>query len=132
MISLEGKRVLLCEDHTLNASITIKVLEHAGASVVRARNGREGLKLFLESVVGGFDAILMDISMPVMNGLETTEAIRALPREDAVKIPIIAMTAKYNEDDREESLASGMDTHLTKPVDPKELYNVMERLIQKT
>lgn len=129
MLSLNGKRVLLCEDHTLNASITIKVLEHAGVGVVRANNGKEGLRLFLESAPGYFDAVLMDICMPVMDGLEAARAMRALKRGDSQSIPIIAMTAKYNEDDKRESMDAGMNAHLTKPVDPTELYTLLEKSI---
>ncbi len=131
MLSLKGKSVLLCEDHALNASITIKVLEHACATVVRANNGRDGLRLFLESEPGEYDIVLMDICMPVMDGLEAARAIRSLPREDAKSVPIVAMTAKFGESDKKESLQAEMNAHLTKPVDPKEMYSVMEKLISQ-
>lgn len=129
MLTLDGKRVLLCEDHALNASITIKVLEHAGITVTRANNGIDGLNIFKQSLPDEFDAVLMDICMPKMNGLEAARSIRALKRPDAATIPIVAMTARYNDEDRQESLQAGMNAHLTKPVDPKELYSLLGSLI---
>lgn len=131
MVALTGKRILLCEDHSLNASITIKVLEHEGISVVHADNGKSGLvELFLNEPAGYFDAILMDISMPVMDGLDAARAIRSSRKADAGTIPIIAMTAKDCGEDRNNSLAAGMNAHFAKPVDPTNLYNILAALIK--
>lgn len=130
MAVLTGKRILLCEDHSLNASITIKVLEHEGISVVRADNGKSGLDLFLNEPAGYFDAILMDISMPVMDGLDAARAIRSCGKADAGTIPIIAMTAKDCGEDRDNSLAAGMNAHFAKPVDPTSLYKILSVLIK--
>lgn len=130
MVTLSGKRILLCKDHSLNASITIKVLEHEGISVVHANNGKSGLELFLNEPDGYFDAILMDISMPVMDGLDAARAIRASAKKDARTIPIIAMTAKDCSADRDNSLAAGMNAHFAKPVDPTNLYNILAALIK--
>lgn len=128
MVALTGKRILLCEDHSLNASIT--VLEHEGISVVHADNGKSGLELFLNEPAGYFDAILMDISMPVMDGLDAARAIRSSRKADAGTIPIIAMTAKDCGEDRNNSLAAGMNAHFAKPVDPTNLYNILAALIK--
>lgn len=130
MTSLAGKHILLCEDHYLSAAITIKTLEHAGILVTRAGNGEDGLKIFSDSPVGFFDAIIMDIVMPHMNGLDAARKLRELQRSDAATVPIIAMTAKFIEEDRKKSIASGMDAHLSKPADPTQLYSVIGSLIE--
>ena len=128
---LKGKRILLFEDHPLNRQITIKILEKKGVIVDTAENGAIGLKLFAESKVNRFDAIIMDIRMPVMDGLEATRKIRKLNREDANTIPIIAMTANAFNEDIEACKEAGMDTHLSKPVNPELLYAALEEQILK-
>ncbi|MDD3410265.1 MAG: ATP-binding protein [Eubacteriales bacterium] len=125
---LTGKRVLLCEDHPINAQIAIRLLEKQGVATERAENGRIGVEMFERSPEGYYDAILMDIRMPVMNGIEAARAIRALPdREDARRVPVIAMTANAYDDDVRLCLEAGMNAHLAKPVDPAALYAALAK-----
>ena len=103
-LSFEGRTVLLAEDNPINAEITINILQMMGLTIERAENGEEAVKIFSESSPGTYDLVFMDIQMPVMNGYEATKAIRALRREDAAEVPIIAMTANAFEDDRQNAL----------------------------
>lgn len=128
---LTGKTILLLEDHPLNMMIAKKLLEKRDIKVVCAENGRAGLDIFSESPKGTFDAILTDIRMPLMDGLEMTKHIRALPCEDAQSVPMIAMTANAFEEDVKKSLEAGMDAHLSKPIEPALLYQTLARLITK-
>lgn len=125
---LNGKRVLLVEDHPLNRMIAKKLLEKAGIDVTEAENGREAVDRFKSVTEFFFDAILMDIRMPVMNGQEAARAIRALPRGDAVSVPIIAMTANAFDTDVEASIRAGMTAHLSKPIEPQLLYSTLAEL----
>ena len=113
---ITGLKLLLVEDNDLNAEIAQVQLEEAGAQVTVAKDGKEALNLFTESAEGTFDAILMDIMMPVMDGITATKAIRALKRSDAGTIPILAMSANAFEEDVKKSLEAGMNTHLAKPL----------------
>lgn len=124
-----GKRVLLCEDHPLNTMVAKRLLENRGFTVIHAENGKIGVELFAQSLPGGFDAVLMDIRMPVMDGLEAARAIRGLDRDDAKTVPIIAMTANAFEDDMDKSQQAGMNAHLTKPIEPNKLYQTLQKLI---
>lgn len=126
---LEGKRILLCEDHLLNRQIASKLLEKQGMLVEYAANGKLGVELFAQSSAGYYDGILMDIRMPVMDGLEATKAIRGLPRSDSKTIPIIAMTANAFDEDIKVSFSAGMNAHLAKPINPQELYHCLEKYI---
>ncbi len=126
-----GKHILLCEDHEVNAKIAEKLLDNVGFSVTVAVNGQEGLQLFEASKEGHFDAVLMDIRMPILDGLEATKQIRLLKREDAGRVPIIAMTANAFDEDREKSKEVGMDNHLTKPIDQQSMYRVLFESINK-
>lgn len=117
--SIQGYRLMLVEDNDLNAEIAQTLLEDNGAIVTVAKDGRQALELFKEKPEGTFDAILMDIMMPVMNGLDATKAIRAWERPDAKTIPIIAMTANAFEEDVKKCLDVGMNDHLAKPLDMK-------------
>jgi len=126
---LAGKRILVFEDHPLNQEIARRLLEDKGMVVDLAENGLRGLTLFKLSPLNLYDAILMDIRMPIMDGYEATRALRQLPREDATWIPIIAMTADAFQDDVNKSLAVGMNAHLAKPIDPKLLYATLEKEI---
>ncbi|NLU23597.1 MAG: response regulator [Clostridiales bacterium] len=123
--ALDGRRVLLVEDHPLNAEIARQILHKKGITVKHAANGQEAVELFSASATGFYDAILMDIRMPVMNGLEATNAIRRLDRPDAPTVPIIAMTANAFDEDKQKSLAAGMNAHLAKPIDPQKLYDTL-------
>lgn len=128
--NLKGKHILLCEDHPLNALIAKQMLLRRGMTVETASNGLEGLKLFTQNEPGHFDAILMDILMPELNGLETTRRIRALDREDAQSIPIIALSANAFDEDRRKSSEAGMNVHITKPIDPKVLYTTLANIVK--
>ncbi len=122
---MQGKHVLICEDHPINMQISCKMLEKQGVVVAQARNGQEGLVRFEESAPYAFDAVLMDIRMPVMDGIETTRAIRSLNRPDAQTVPIVAMTANAYESDRQQALQAGMNAHLAKPIEPELLYKTL-------
>lgn len=126
---LAGKRILLCEDNDLNAEIAIALLENAGIVTERAANGQQGLELFTAAAPQYFDAVLMDVRMPVMDGLAASRAIRALKRPDAQTIPIIAMTANAYLEDRRQTAAAGMNAHLAKPIDVQALYGTLQQFI---
>lgn len=128
---LPGKKVLLCEDHPLNTEIAKKLLEKMGCVVEVAVNGKIGLERFAQSSLNEFDAVLMDIRMPEMDGMEATKRIRSLPREDAMRVPIIAMTANAYEEDIRHSKEAGMNEHLSKPIQPIKLYETLAYFIDK-
>lgn len=120
-----GKRILLVEDHPLNTVVARRLLEKQKMEVVHAENGQEALDFFVTSEVGAYDAILMDVRMPVMDGIEATQKIRALEREDAKTIPIIAMTANAFDEDKKHTYEAGMNAHLAKPIEPRMLYDTL-------
>ncbi len=126
---LKGRRILLAEDMVINAEIMKEVISVKEALIDHAENGRLALEMFKNSPAGYYDAILMDVRMPEMDGLEATAAIRALDRKDAVTVPIIAMTANAFDEDVQRSLQVGMNAHLSKPVEPDHLYQTLEELI---
>ena len=126
--SIKGRHILLAEDNELNMKIAEFMLQNEGADVTKAWNGQEAVELFRNSEQGEFDVILMDIMMPVMNGYEATKRIRSLDREDAKKIPIIAMTANAFTEDRIRAKEAGMDEHISKPVDVNLLVKVIHEL----
>lgn len=128
---IAGLHLLVAEDNELNMEIAEFLLENAGATITKAMNGEEALRLFGEAKEGTYDAILMDVMMPVMDGIAATRAIRALPRADAKTIPIIAMTANAFAEDRERVLAAGMNEHLAKPLDTALLIETIARLAKK-
>lgn len=125
--SLAGMNVLLAEDHDINAMVAGKLLSKEGVSYNRAHNGQEAVELFESSPVGFFDAVLMDIRMPVMDGFEATKTIRELERPDSERIYIIAMTANAFDEDIRASLEAGMNEHLAKPIEPGRLYYALEK-----
>ncbi|MCU6697803.1 ATP-binding protein [Laedolimicola ammoniilytica] len=127
--SIKGLHILLAEDNELNMEIAEFVLQNEGAEVTKAWNGQEAVEIFGKSEPGEFDVILMDIMMPVVNGYEATKMIRSLDREDAKKIPIIAMTANAFTEDRIRAKEAGMDEHVAKPVDVKLLVKVIHKLV---
>jgi len=128
---LQGKTILLCEDNEINKEITCHLLQAKGMVVKYAADGQEGLNIFQASPQGTIDAILMDNRMPVMDGIEATEAIRALPREDAKLIPIIALTADVFSDDLHRFLNAGMNAYIVKPIEPNLFYATIAQAIKK-
>ena len=128
-VELDNRNILLAEDVEINAEIMKELLNAKGAVIDHAENGRIAFEKFSSSEVNHYDAILMDIRMPEMDGLEATEKIRALARTDAATIPVIAMTANAFDEDVQRSLQAGMNAHLTKPVEPDRLYQTLEELI---
>ena len=128
--SIKGLHILLAEDNELNMEIAEFVLQNVGADVTKAWNGQEAVELFRKSEQGGFDIILMDIMMPVMNGYEATKMIRSLDREDAKTIPIIAMTANAFTEDRLKAKEAGMNEHIVKPLDVELLIKVIHKLVE--
>jgi two-component system sensor histidine kinase/response regulator len=119
---LAGKRVLLVEDNELNREIAVELLEMQGLQVESAENGKSAVELFVRSAPGYYDVVLMDIQMPVMDGYEATAAIRALPRQDAVRIPILALTANAFVTDVGKAKNAGMNDHITKPINLEVLF----------
>lgn len=130
-LDLTGRIVLLAEDHPLNTIVARKLLERKGVTVNVVANGKLAVEDFLFSAEGYYDAILMDVRMPVLDGLRATEAIRQLARRDAKNIPIIAMTANAFEEDENKSLSAGMNAHLAKPIEPEKLYITLANLISQ-
>ena len=128
--SIKGLHILLAEDNELNMEIAEFVLQNVGADVTKAWNGQEAVELFRKSEPGGFDTILMDIMMPVMNGYEATKMIMSLDREDAKTIPIIAMTANAFTEDRLKAKEAGMNEHIVKPLDVELLIKVIHKLVE--
>ena len=127
---LKGCRVLLAEDVAVNAEIMIMVLSMRDMQVDHAENGRIAVEMFEGHEAGYYDAILMDIRMPEMDGLEATRRIRAMDRADAKAIPIIALTANAFDEDVERSMQAGLNAHLSKPVEPDILFETLEGLLQ--
>ncbi len=129
-VDLTGKRILLAEDVSVNAEIMAMVLEMRGIISDTAENGRIAVEKFSSNPAHYYDAILMDMRMPEMDGLEATRAIRALDKEDAGTVPIIALTANAFDEDVQRSLQAGMNAHLSKPVEPDILFKTLEELIK--
>lgn len=129
--SLKEKNILLTEDYELNMELATDILEMCEARVTQARNGKEALECFRASPPGFFDAILMDMQMPVMNGCEAATAIRALDREDAETVPIIAVTANTFAEDISNTVKAGMDAHVAKPIDTRILMSTLAKVIDK-
>ena len=122
---LQGKRVLVCEDNAINAEIVCKLLAHQGMELIVAKNGQEGVAAFQNTEEGYFNAILMDVRMPVMDGLTATKTLRRLPRKDAELVPIIALSGNAYQEDIEKALAAGINDYITKPVVPGILYHTL-------
>ncbi|MBQ2581269.1 MAG: response regulator, partial [Ruminococcus sp.] len=127
---LAGRHILLAEDVEINAEIMQMVLAMREIQVDVTRNGRAVVDKFIASDEGYYDAVLMDIRMPEMDGLEATGIIRSLDRPDAKTVPIIALTANAFDEDVQRSLQAGMNAHLSKPIDNDALFDVLEKLIQ--
>lgn len=126
-----GKRVLLAEDNALNTEVAVMLLKNKGFAVETAENGLRAMEMFSKSEKGYYDAILMDIRMPLMDGLTAATSIRHLSNEDAAEIPIVAMTANAFDSDVEKSKAAGMNVHLAKPIDPEQMYRTLYDLIYR-
>src|SRR5262249_13229871 len=118
-------RVLLAEDNAINQRLTVRLLEKRGHTVTVVQDGAEALAAMRRQT---FDVVLMDIQMPYMDGLETTQAIRAREQDTTTRVPIVAMTAHAMQGDRERCLAAGMDGYVTKPLHPTELFEVIASL----
>ena len=129
-ISLKGRRVLLAEDVLINAEIMVMVLSMRDMEVEHVENGLLAVESFESHEAGYYDAILMDLRMPVMDGLEASRKIRALDRPDAKEIPIIALTANAFDEDVQRSMQAGLNAHLSKPVEPETLYATLEGLVK--
>ena len=128
--TIKGKRILIAEDNELNAEIAKTVLEDVGALITRVEDGQQAVELFKEKPAGTFDAILMDLMMPVMDGYTATRTIRSLERSDAKTIPIIAMTANAFQEDAEKCIAVGMNAHLAKPLDIEKVMLTICHLVE--
>ncbi len=126
---LKGKRVLLAEDVAINAEIILMLLSMREMEADLAENGRAAVELFERHEPGYYDAILMDMRMPEMDGLEATRHIRSMDRADAKSIPIIALTANAFDEDVQRSMQAGLNAHLSKPVSPDSLFETLETLI---
>ena len=127
---LTGRHILLAEDMFINAEIMKEILSMREMEVDHGENGKITVELFEKSPLNYYDAVLMDIRMPVMDGLQATEKIRSLDRADAKTVPIIAITANAFDEDVQRSLQAGMNAHLSKPVDPEKLYQTLEEFIK--
>lgn len=131
-VSLKGKRALLVEDNELNQEIASRLLQNEGMEVEIAGNGLEALNKYSEKGLHHFDVVLMDVMMPVMDGLQATHLLRTLEREDAKTVPIIAMTANAFTEDIEKCLAAGMNTHIAKPIETEKMINTIKEYIAKS
>ncbi len=129
-VDLSGKRILLAEDVDVNAEIMLMLLSQKGVLADRAENGKLALQMFEDHEPGYYDAILMDMRMPEMDGLEATRRIRATGREDAETIPVIALTANAFDEDVQRSMQAGLNAHLSKPVEPELLYKTLGALVK--
>ena len=124
-----GKRILLVEDNELNREIAQSILEETGFTVETAPDGTDAVEMVRQAEEHYYDAILMDVQMPVMDGYEATRTIRAMPRGDAKNLPIIAMTANAMEEDREAALKNGMNAHIAKPLNIDLFLEVLKKYL---
>jgi CheY-like chemotaxis protein len=124
-----GKRILMAEDNDLNAEIAIELLAEIGFEIDRATDGIRCVEMLKEAEAGFYDVILMDIQMPNMNGYEATRTIRAMDDPDKANIPILAMTANAFEEDKREAREAGMDGHLAKPIDMRDVMKMLTRVL---
>lgn len=127
---LAGRNFLVAEDNELNSEILCELLLMHGAGSVVKEDGLQAVRAFEQSEPGTFDAILMDIQMPVMNGFEAAKAVRRLKREDAASVPIVAMTANAFAEDVQEALDAGMNEHVAKPVDMQVLCETLRKVLK--
>ena len=130
-LNFEGKRLLLVDDMEVNREIACALLEMRGFEIVQAADGKEAVEKVQAAPAGYYDAVLMDVQMPVMNGYEATKAIRALADKEKAAVPIVAMTANAFDEDRKAALDAGMDAHIPKPIDEEKVINTLTGLIKK-
>ena len=129
-VDFTGKRALVAEDNELNMEIIAYVLDDMGFTVDKTTNGQEAVDAFKQSPVGRYDIVLMDVMMPVMDGLTAAHRIRSLGRADAADVPIVATSANAFAEDVKRSLASGMNAHVSKPIDPEKLAKVLAKVMR--
>jgi len=127
---LSGISIMLAEDNSMNTEIAKAIINAGGMSVTCVANGQEACRIFAESEIGSFDAVLMDIRMPVLDGRSATRRIREMNRPDALTVPIIAMSADAFDDDIRASLDSGMNDHIAKPISPQRLYDALRKWVR--
>ena len=123
--AFRGKRILLAEDNELNAEIAFAILGEAGFEMERAENGRICVEMITRTAPSYYDLVLMDIQMPVMNGYEAARTIRSMEDREKARIPILAMTANAFEEDKREAMRAGMNGHLAKPIDVRQLMKAL-------
>ena len=131
LIELKGRKILIAEDNELNMEISTEVLEMQGVIVTKATNGKEAYEIFKNSKENTFDAILMDMQMPIMDGCEASKEIRKLPRKDAKIIPILAVTANTFAEDIVNTQKAGMNDHISKPIDFAVLQKTLSQYLTK-
>jgi CheY-like chemotaxis protein len=131
-LRLDGIRVLMAEDNDLNTEIAVEILTSAGILLDCVSNGKEAVEMFAASEPSTYSIILMDMQMPVMTGCQASAAIRALPHPDAATVPIIAITANAFDEDIRETLAAGMNAHISKPINFETLKAVMRKFLPIT
>lgn len=130
LADFSGKRILLVEDIELNREIAQVILEEAGFLVDTAPDGTDAVAIMEKAEENYYDAILMDVQMPIMDGYEATRTIRRLPRNDVKDLPIIAMTANALEEDKEAALMNGMNAHIAKPLDMDVFISVLRKFLE--
>lgn len=130
-IDLTDRRILLVEDNYMNREIARDMLEDYGFIVEEASNGIEAVEMVSEAIAGFYDAVIMDIQMPKMDGYEATKKIRALPKKDIANVPIIALSANAFEEDEKKSIEAGMNAHIVKPIEIEKLINALNDCINK-
>ncbi len=128
---LQGKRILICEDHEINAILTERMLDKKKMLYEWAPNGKKGYEMYRAQEAGYYDAIIMDIHMPVLNGIETTQMIRVEGKEDSLSIPILAMTANTDTESIEACMAAGMTEFLAKPIDTRQVYVLLTKILKE-
>lgn len=128
--NFSGKRILLVEDNELNREIATAILEESGFEIECAPDGTDAVKMVEDAKENYYDAVLMDVQMPIMDGYEATRTIRALPRNDVETLPIIAMTANALEEDKKAALKNGMDAHIAKPIDIEHFLSILEKFLK--
>ena len=129
--NLNGLHILLVEDNEINAYVAKTILEQFSCAVDVASNGQEAVAQFKQSAESSYDVILMDVHMPVMDGIQATKLIRAMKRSDSATVPIIAMTADAFDKQKTETIDAGMNCHLPKPIEPDSLYKTLAKYIKK-